>query len=746
MTRAFLLAAALFLTLPGCGAPEATFTVRESVEQLHVTHAPPGAVLEVVSSAGLVVATGTVDAQGSLVFRRLPPGDGYRVRLTGAEPAQTRALTVKSIEGSQPTQDFYASQTLTAGFNYLTMRDGTTLSAWVTLPPGTGPFPTVVNYSGYDASRPQQADAELEFLCADFPVICTPPTDGSALIAGLVGYATVSVNMRGTGCSGGAYDYFEPLQVLDGYDVIEIVAAQSWALHHRVGMVGLSYPGISQLFVAAARPPSLAAIAPMSVIGSTDTTLLPGGILNDGFALSWVKNVLSRAVPYGQGWEQARVDAGDTVCAENQLLHSQYIDNVAQARRITFYEPAEHDRFNPTTFVDRIDVPVFLTGAWQDEQTGPYFHLLFDRFTGAPARRFLVTNGVHPDGFAPEQLVEWQTFLELFVAKRKPQDPVKLRNIAALFYRDTFDAPLSLPPSRFVDFATRDEALSAWQAEAPVQVLFESGAGDSRYPGAPVARFERRFGEWPPRETRAWTLYFQPNGTLGDAPPVEAASASTFALDPSAGAQGVLAPGGDIWARLPEWAWEPPGPGAAVVMESSPLPADVVLAGSASVDVWLESPVDDADVEVTLSEVRPDGQEVYVQSGWLRAGHRQPGPAATALWPAQTLQEAAWAPLLLNDWALVRVGTAGFAHAFRAGSRVRVSVDTPGGTRADWRFALKTFDAPVTYAVAHDAAHPSKVVLPLLQGVTAQPGLPPCPSLRGQPCRAHQAYANTPAP
>ena len=31
--------------------------------------------------------------------------------------------------------------------------------------------------------------------------------------------------MRGTGCSGGAFDYFEPLQGLDGYDVIETVAA-----------------------------------------------------------------------------------------------------------------------------------------------------------------------------------------------------------------------------------------------------------------------------------------------------------------------------------------------------------------------------------------------------------------------------------------------------------------------------------------------------------------------------------------
>ncbi len=732
------------LLAAGCGR-EATFSVRESVEQLHVTHAPPGATLEVVSGKGAVVASGTVDTQGSLVFRRLAPGDGYRVRLTGREPAETRALTIMSVESSRPKPEWYQAQTLKAGLNYLTMRDGTTLSAFVTLPPCRGPFPTVVNYSGYAASKPQQPPKDLEFMCADFPVMCTPPTDSAALIAGLLGYATVSVNMRGTGCSGGAYDYFEPLQVLDGYDVIELVAAQSWALHHKVGMVGLSYPGISQLFVAAERPPSLAAITPMSVIASTDSTLLPGGILNDGFALSWVEHVLKRAVPYGQGWEQERVDAGDTVCAENQLLHSQLIDNVEQAKAVVFYEPAAHDRFSPMTFVDRIEVPVFLTGHWQDEQTGPYFHLLLDRFTSAPARRFVVANGVHPDGLAPTQLAEWQQFLELFVARRKPVDPTRLRNIAALMYGQVYDAPMALPPARFSTYATYEEALAAWQAEPPVQALFEAGAGNTALLGSPEPRFERRFAAWPPPQTQPLTLYFQPGGALDASPPTASASASAFALDPTAGAKGVLAPGGDVWDRLPAYDWAQPAPGGAVVVESAPLTEDLVLLGSASVDLWLNSPVDDADLEVTLSEVRPDGSEVYVQSGWLRAGHRKPGPKATPLWPAQTLEEGAWAPLPPGEWTPVRVGTAGFGHVLRASSRLRVSVDTPGGTRADWRFALKPFPAAVAYAVGHDAAHPSKVVLPRLLGVTAPAGLPPCPSLRGQPCRAYRPYTNSPA-
>jgi predicted acyl esterase len=183
-----------------------------------------------------------------------------------------------------------------------------------------------------------------------------------------------------------------------------------------------------------------------------------------------------------------------------------------------------------------------------------------------------------------------------------------------------------------------------------------------------------------------------------------------------------------------------------VVAESAPVAEDTVLLGTASVDLWLNSPVDDADLEVTLSEVRADGQELYVQSGWLRASHRKPGPNATPLWPAQTLQENAWAALPAGEWVPVRVGVAGFGHVLRAGSRVRVSVDTPGGVRADWRFALKAFPGPVTYGIGHDATHPSKVVLPRLAGVTAVSGPPPCPSLRGQPCRAHQPSPNAPWP
>src|SRR5262249_4698273 len=185
---------------------------------------------------------------------------------------------------------------------------------------------------------------------------------------------TVGINMRGTGCSGGAFDFFEQPQSTDGYDAIETIAAQPWAAHHTVGMVGLSYPGISQLFVAQLRPPHLAAIAPLSVIDDTiQGTLAPGGILNTGFAVAWGEDRQHDAEPApqgGQGWATDRIKAGDKTCQANQALHSQAPDLIARIHDNKYWTDALGLPLSPEHFVNRIDVPVYLAGDWQDEQAG----------------------------------------------------------------------------------------------------------------------------------------------------------------------------------------------------------------------------------------------------------------------------------------------------------------------------------------------------------------------------------------
>jgi hypothetical protein len=249
--------------------PDGPLTTRPGVNQIAVMDAPPGAEIEIVNASGDIVAKGTVDEQGSYLARQLVPGD-YRVATTG-EPMLASGVVTVHPPDEVPEATLYTGQVLATGFGYIATRDGTTLSANVVLPGPAedGPYPTVVEYSGYSPSNP----------------------DGNAFatLFTSLGYAYVGVNMRGTGCSGGSWRFFETAQNVDGYDVIETVAAQPWVANHQVGMVGVSFPGISQLFVAATQPPSLAAITPLSVLDdSYRSTLYPGGILNTGFAVSWL--------------------------------------------------------------------------------------------------------------------------------------------------------------------------------------------------------------------------------------------------------------------------------------------------------------------------------------------------------------------------------------------------------------------------------------------------------------------------
>jgi hypothetical protein len=167
----------------------------------------------------------------------------------------------------------------------------------------------------------------------------------------------------------------------------------------------------------------------------------------------------------------------------------------------------------------------------------------------------------------------------------------------------------------------------------------------------------------------------------------------------------------------------------------------VVVAGAGAVDLWIESTSADTDIEATISEVRPDGQEIYVQSGWLRASRRKLAESSTELRPMHTYLEADASDLPVGELTEVRIELFPFAHPFRTGSRLRLTIDAPGGNRAVWQF--RTIDNGETVTVASDADHPSKLILPVVAGVDVPVAPPPaCGSLRGQPCRVWLPASN----
>jgi len=694
-----------------------------SVHQVYVRHAEPDALIDLTDADGQVVASGTSDENGSLILRDIAPGTGYAVRHPGG--LQIPDIHVLDVD-EHPSPAFYAAQSIGDGYGYLRTRDGTLLAINVLLPgpPSGGPYPTVIEYSGYDPANPSQPQPSM-------------------LMARALEYAVVGVNIRGTGCSGGAFDFYEPLQWLDGYDAVETIAAQPWVKGNRVGMVGVSYPGISQLFVARTRPPSLAAIAPLSVISDIGRGILfPGGILNNGFAVEWADERRREAQPGGQPWSQVRMDQGDAICIANQKLRSQTPDIIEKIDDNRFYVAEVADPLSPETFAGEIDVPVFLTGAWQDEQTGGYFPNMFDRFTAAPVAHFAVTNGGHIDAIDPDNFARWIEFLALYVRQEVPRRGVAANAILNVVASALFDVRgVRLPPDRFAHIDSYEEARAIYESDPPVRVLFESGGGV--IPGLPEPTFIVDFDAWPIPETQATAWYFDADATLTPHLPQDDGS-DHYVYDTSR-AQRTTLEGAleEVWRALPAWDWPHPEAGRAVAYATEPLDDTVVMVGPASADLWIQSSAPDVDIQVSISELRSDGKEVYVQSGWLCTSRRKLDlERSTDLRPISTHVEEDAEELPPGEFVEARVEIFPFAHVFRAGSQIRIVVETPGASRPRWRFEVLSYEDEVVNTIARGPAFPSKVVLPVIPDIEVPAAYPACPGLRGQPCRPIEEWSN----
>ena len=719
--------------------------INGGVETITISEAEPGTRLRIDDAKGEPVATVLVDEAGNahLAFapgshrvleniddlvaaladgQPVPPGSYTLVDVT--DGAEELAGTVQVLDVDDLPDPSLYDQELSDGFGYLTVRDGVQLSIMVRFPDeatyGPAPWPTVIEYSGYGPSNPDSPQP-------------------SSLLANVLGFAVVGVNIRGTGCSGGVYDVFSPGQSADGYDIVETVARQPWVLHGRPGMVGLSYPGITQLYVASTRPPHLAAITPLSVIDDLWRQQWPGGIYNTGFTRAWVAARDMQSKGGGMAWDQAIIDAGDEVAAENQKIRSQNFDFERFGRAIEDFRPMLDAR-RIGLHVNRIDVPVYLTGAWQDEQTGSRFASMIDSFDEAPQSRAIVFNGHHPDGLSPMVALRWYEFLSFYVARRIPQMPELLRAMAPLLFMEYFGYEAVLEADRFVhhgdDF---DAALAEYEAEPRVRMLFENGAGNEVL-SATSHRYEATADTFPPAGIVPRRWWLAADGQLADSAPTGDDEAR-YEDDVDAGSLGYAT---DLLSDLERFTkpdvptdWTRFADHHRVVAESAPLAEAVTVAGFGHVDLWLAPGTTDTAVQATLTEIRPDGFEQRIQSGWHRPIHRVEDPAhSDELRVDYTFSPDDKQDLVPGEWIHFRLPLYPFAHVFRAGTKLRLAITTPGRDHPFWCFE-NPVEVGATHAVGLGGIHASALVLPVWpEGVEHPEDHPPAGSLRGQPVRS----------
>lgn len=498
------------------------------------------------------------------------------------------------------------------------------------------------------------------------------------------GYAILGVSVRGTACSSGTWDMFHPIHGEDGARAVEWAAAQPWS-NGKVGMFSYSFGGIMQLFTAGAQPEGLAAIAPGMVVADTYRDVgFPGGMLNDVFPLAWMA-VLH--VAWAQAAPQALAD-DDAGCLANIARHQ--VENVPQSLVVQGLQhptlDAWHLERSPERVLDRIDVPVLGMTAWQDEQTGPRGGLAFDRLN--PDTTWTIgTNGHHG------------------------------------MYQHSPTARANL--HRFFDRYLKGER-NGWERTPHVQ-LFHETAKDGFAP-AWISSSDTR-----PFPIRPTALHLQPGGQLAAPAPPAQGGATTYTYGVPGAAYGPDNAADLLGGPGITWQTSTAVPGASAAFTTAPLERDLGVTGTASLDAWVSVTAPDADLQATVTEVRPDGQEVYVQRGWLRLSHRAVDEAKSSpTLPVHPFTAEAQQNVPLGEPVLARVEVMPFTHVFREGSRLRVWLDTPSVTGM-WGFLHSPL--PAAISVLHNAEHPSRLVLGVMPGERARTALPPCGTVASETCR-----------
>lgn len=480
---------------------------------------------------------------------------------------------------------------------------------------------------------------------------------------------------------------------------------------------------------------------------------LPGGILNTGFAVSWGEERQHDALPAsatgGQPWAYQRILQGDQTCKQNQILHGEAPNILHQIRANSHYRPAIANPLAPVTFVHKIRVPSYLACQWTDEQTGAHCADLAQDFTGTRHKWFTFTNGNHIDSLDPDTFDRWYDFLELYVARQAPHMTAATRALAPTLYQEALGINgVTLPPDPIQQIPTYAGALAAFQQLEPIRILFDNGAGGPA-PGDPYPTFEDSFSRFPIPGTRAVSWYLGKDGTMTSAKPTGGASDqftwNKHAL-PATDFTGNDGPGG-LWGTPPDYDWAQNPPGSAASYLTAPLASNTVVIGGGAVHLWIKASAPSVDLQVTISEVRPDGKETFVQNGWLRANERKLDVAqSTLLEPVLSLRAKDVSPLPRGRYTEVTVPLYYEGHVYRRGSRVRLTISAPGGSQPVWAFADTGPAGTASVSIAHSTRFPSRLILPVVPGIGVPTGLPPCPSLRGEPCRTYQPYANSSRP
>jgi uncharacterized protein len=596
--------------------------------------------------------------------------------------------------------------------NFVTLPDGVQIAINVRLPDGYQAgqkYPTLFEMSGYDGGSAEGGTLLNDFGLNDLPVL---PASDSRQISERFNqqYVTIHASVRGTGCSGGEFDLFSSQSAEDGkYIIDQYIPQQPWS-NGDVAIIGHSYGGITGFRIAETQPTHLRVASLSGLIDDMYRAITyPGGVANYGFPLAWT-GALRPAYDLLGGLAPGilREESADDVenrrlrCGTNQLTKRRALleDPLIQGLKDTDSEWFRSRSL--ITNVDRVNVPTHISGAYQDEQTGPRgFTHLWEQVRAVP-KRLVITNGDH-----------------------NAQNPAYAGEEVWGDRKAWIDHFMGVAPDARFGTVTQDKTSVTTLLEAhrnAAGLLVSNGKINS-------TKF--------PLETTAWTKYFlRGNGLLSKTAPSVFDAPSDMYLSGSRR---------QAWSYQAGPAFGPPfttldGPDE-VAYRTDPMTQPMGVVGPITANLFVSATAVDTELFVQLIDEAPDGSRTYLQRGLLKASHRAidttksdyAGAQLYRPWRPHTNPQLI-TPGAVNEY-IVEVFPVG--HVFRPGHRLLVKISAPPILDSFYAFVPKVL--PSVNTVFHTVAQPSRLTLPIVPLTGANLG----PELA---CGAQDAVRCIPAP
>lgn len=483
------------------------------------------------------------------------------------------------------------------------------------------------------------------------------------------GIASLMLDVRGTGGSAGSVidEYQYPQEQEDGYDALEWLARQAWC-NGRTGLWGQSYAGFNALQVAELRPPSLGAIVPIYATDDryTDDMHFRGGALH-----GW--DVIG-AYALGMVSRNALPPYPEIAGEHWRTLWDQRLREDVPWLIRWIEEQLDGDYWRSTLGrrYDRVRVPTMVIGGWADF----YVNAALRWFEHLQVPKKLIMGPwphTPPDGAVPGPRIDF------------------LHEVARWF-------------TEFLKGET-----TGILDEPPVTVFVQANRGRD-LPNEPGGRtapgYWRLADKLPPPEAteHTWSLGA---GDLAASPPADEHVAEKKYV-PFVGFADLAVAGGRAGGEEQGGGEHGGNEACSILFTSEPLARDLQILGFPRVTLFASATAEVAFFAVRLCDVGPDGSSTLICKGLLNATRRESMSEPAPLTPGE-VHEVTF-ELDAVSWRMPQ------------GHRIRVAV-----SGADFP---EVWPSPLaaTIKVHSGHSHPSRIVLPVLDGVVprgAQPALLP---------------------